>query len=263
MAGMRKDVRARLVAIGTKGAAYRDVSRDTRDASAPDGCRGRLHRQDFARALVPRAAAFLMPPFPAAGDASSRRRRDVAGRRADRRRRPAGCRPARRGRQDRGARPGVRRRVAARLARRHASCLRSTASTGQLRHDTGLAGRDYNGNTSRHGEFVTEIVYDIAPDADYWLVNYHTPDEFDAGRRLPPRRRAPEHRRALELVPVRALRRHGLLRAAGRLARRAGNHLGELGGQLPPEPLGGRRGPTPMATASSTCRATETTSPST
>ena len=42
----------------------------------------------------------------------------------------------------------------------------------------GLAGRDYNGNTSRHGEFVTEIVYDMAPGATYWFLNYHTPDEF-------------------------------------------------------------------------------------
>ena len=25
---------------------------------------------------------------------------------------------------------------------------------------------------------MTEIVYDIAPDAEYWLVNYHTPDQF-------------------------------------------------------------------------------------
>jgi hypothetical protein len=42
----------------------------------------------------------------------------------------------------------------------------------------GLAGRDYNGNTSRHGEFVSEIVYDMAPGATYWFLNYHTPDEF-------------------------------------------------------------------------------------
>jgi hypothetical protein len=42
----------------------------------------------------------------------------------------------------------------------------------------GLAGRDYNGNTSRHGEFVTEIAYDMAPGATYWFLNYHTPDEF-------------------------------------------------------------------------------------
>jgi hypothetical protein len=41
-----------------------------------------------------------------------------------------------------------------------------------------LAGRDYNANSSRHGEFVSEIVYDMAPGATYWFVNYHTPDEF-------------------------------------------------------------------------------------
>ena len=42
----------------------------------------------------------------------------------------------------------------------------------------GLAGRDYNSNSSRHGEFVSEIVYDMAPGANYWFVNYHSPDEF-------------------------------------------------------------------------------------
>ncbi|MDX6537906.1 MAG: hypothetical protein QOD37_2247 [Gaiellales bacterium] len=42
----------------------------------------------------------------------------------------------------------------------------------------GLAGRDFNANSSRHGEFVSEIVYDMAPGATYWFVNYHTPDEF-------------------------------------------------------------------------------------
>jgi hypothetical protein len=42
----------------------------------------------------------------------------------------------------------------------------------------GLAGRDYNGNTSRHGEFVTEVAYDMAPGATYWFLNYHTTDEF-------------------------------------------------------------------------------------
>ncbi len=42
----------------------------------------------------------------------------------------------------------------------------------------GLAGRDYNGNSSRHGEFVSEIAYDMAPGATYWFLNYHTPDEF-------------------------------------------------------------------------------------
>src|SRR4051812_17125832 len=42
----------------------------------------------------------------------------------------------------------------------------------------GLAGRDYNANASRHGEFVTELVYDVAPGADYWFVNYRTSLEF-------------------------------------------------------------------------------------
>ena len=42
----------------------------------------------------------------------------------------------------------------------------------------GLAGRDYNNNSSRHGEFVSEIVYDMAPGATYWFLNYHSPDEF-------------------------------------------------------------------------------------
>src|SRR5262249_13538454 len=43
----------------------------------------------------------------------------------------------------------------------------------------GLAGRDYFGNASRHGEMLAEIAYDIAPDADYWFVNYRTAEEFD------------------------------------------------------------------------------------
>jgi hypothetical protein len=42
----------------------------------------------------------------------------------------------------------------------------------------GLAGRDYNANSSRHGEFVSEVVYDMAPGATYWFINYHTTDEF-------------------------------------------------------------------------------------
>ena len=45
-------------------------------------------------------------------------------------------------------------------------------------HTYGLAGRDYNGNYSTHGEEVAEILYDIAPAAEYWFVNYRTADEF-------------------------------------------------------------------------------------
>ena len=32
-----------------------------------------------------------------------------------------------------------------------------------VRRDLRLAGRDFNANSSRHGEFVSEIVYDMAP----------------------------------------------------------------------------------------------------
>src|SRR6266576_2101442 len=45
-------------------------------------------------------------------------------------------------------------------------------------HTYGLAGRDYNSNYSAHGEEVAEILYDIAPAAEYWFVNYRTADEF-------------------------------------------------------------------------------------
>ena len=45
-------------------------------------------------------------------------------------------------------------------------------------HTYGLAGRDYNSNYSAHGEEVAEILYDVAPAAEYWFVNYRTADEF-------------------------------------------------------------------------------------
>ncbi len=56
------------------------------------------------------------------------------------------------------------------LARQHRRSFDSTY---------GLAGRDYYGNASRHGEMLAEIAYDLAPGADYWLVNYRTSAEFD------------------------------------------------------------------------------------
>jgi hypothetical protein len=43
----------------------------------------------------------------------------------------------------------------------------------------GLAGRDFYGNASRHGEMLAEIAYDIAPAATYTYVNYRTAAEFD------------------------------------------------------------------------------------
>jgi hypothetical protein len=42
----------------------------------------------------------------------------------------------------------------------------------------GLQGRDYFGTYSAHGEEVAELVYDVAPLAQYWYVNYRTADEF-------------------------------------------------------------------------------------
>jgi hypothetical protein len=42
----------------------------------------------------------------------------------------------------------------------------------------GLPGRDYFDTYSAHGEEVAEIVYDVAPAAEYWYVNYRTADEF-------------------------------------------------------------------------------------
>ena len=104
----------------------------------------------------------------------------------------------------------------------------------------GLAGRDFNANSSRHGEFVSEIVYDMAPAANYWFVNYHTPDEFGQAVDYIVEHDQAEHRRALELVPVRPLRRHRLVRAEGQPGGCGRRPLGQLGGQLPHPPLGGR-----------------------
>ena len=84
------------------------------------------------------------------------RRDHLAGRRPERRRRAAARGARRQRRDDRRARPGLRRGQPAERAGGHASCRRSSASTGCRSTQTyGLAGRDYNGNSSRHGEFVT------------------------------------------------------------------------------------------------------------
>jgi Subtilase family/PKD domain len=177
VAGMGRDARARLVAKGTK-AVHIAMFLALSPMLAFPADAGATARQDFARALLPKATAFLMPPFPAAGDASSAdgvTSQGVARIGAD----------ALLAGGQRGA--GVRIAVLDQ-AFGATSRLDSLAGTElpplarQHRQsfdaDSGIVGRDYNGNTSRHGEFVTEIVYDIAPDAEYWLVNYHTPDEF-------------------------------------------------------------------------------------
>ena len=81
-------------------------------------------------------------------------------------------------RDDRRPRPGLRRSQPAERPR--GQRLPPIERQHRLSFDDtyGLAGRDYNGNSSRHGEFVSEIVYDMAPGATYWFLNYHSPDEF-------------------------------------------------------------------------------------
>jgi hypothetical protein len=135
-------------------------------------------RADLTRALLPRAPQFLQPPFPAATGTSS----------ADAVTTQGLARIGADALQQGGARgAGVRIAVldqafgaASRLDSLAGSELPPIAQQHRQTFDTdyGLAGRDYNANSSRHGEFVTEIAYDIAPDAEYWLVNYHTTDQF-------------------------------------------------------------------------------------
>ena len=174
VAGMRS---ARLVAICTKSVhigvflAALSMLAPTTDAWAGG-------RADFTRALVPGAVQFLQPPFPSPGDTSSAdavTSQGVARIGAD----------ALQAGGLRGA--GVKIAVldlafgaSSRLDSLAGSELPPIAQQHRQSFDTdsGLAGLDFNGNSTRHGEFVTEIVYDIAPDADYWLVNYHTPDQF-------------------------------------------------------------------------------------
>jgi hypothetical protein len=177
VAGMRSGIGARLVAIATKSvhiavlAAVLPMLAPTTDAWAAG-------RADFTRALVPTAVQFLQPPFPSLGDASSAdavTSQGVARVGAD----------ALQAAGQRGA--GVKIAVldqafgaTSRLDSLAGTELPPLARQHRQSFDAngGIAGLDYNANSSRHGEFVTEIVYDIAPDAEYWLVNYHTPDEF-------------------------------------------------------------------------------------
>ena len=143
----------------------------------PTDARAASHA-DFSRALLPRAVQFLQPPFPSAGDSASAdavTSQGVALVGADA--------------LQAGGLTGAGVRIAvldqafgatSRLDSLAGSELPPIAQQHRQSFDAagGLAGRDFNGNSSRHGEFVTEIVYDIAPAAEYWLVNYHTPDEF-------------------------------------------------------------------------------------
>jgi PKD domain/Subtilase family len=168
---------ARLVAMRTKGvhiAVF--LAAIPMLASAADA-RAAVN-PGFDRALVPAQVAFLTPPFPSAAEASSSdavTSQGVARIGADALQATgllgAGVKIAVLD-QAFGATSRLDSLAGSELPpldRQHRQSFDATY---------GLAGRDYNANSSRHGEFVSEIVYDIAPDADYWFVNYHTPDEF-------------------------------------------------------------------------------------
>ena len=106
----------------------------------------------------------------------------------------------------------------------------------------GLAGRDFNANSSRHGEFVSEIVYDMAPGATYWFVNYHTPDEFGQAVDYIANVIKPNivvHSNSFLFGRFDGTGWFAQKVDAGGRGRRA---LGQLGGQLPHPALGGRRG---------------------
>jgi hypothetical protein len=168
---------ARLVAMRTKTVHIAlFVAAASILAGATDA--GAAANLAFSGTLVPSDVAFLTPPFPAAGDSAS----------ADAVVSPGVARIGADALQAAGLRgAGVRIAVldqafgaSSRLDALAGSELPPLERQHRQSFDAtyGLTGRDYNDNTSRHGEFVTEIVYDIAPDADYWLVNYHTPAEF-------------------------------------------------------------------------------------
>jgi hypothetical protein len=174
---MRSVVGARLVAICTKSVHIGLFLAALAMLAPMTDARASAHA-GFTRALVPSAVQFLRPPFPSFGDTASAdavTSQGVARIGADALQ-AAGLRGA-----------GVKIAVLD-LAFGAPGRLDSLAGTElpplERQHrqsfDTagGLAGLDFNGNSTRHGEFVTEIVYDIAPDAEYWLVNYHTPDQF-------------------------------------------------------------------------------------
>ena len=178
MAGAARGVvSARLVAIRTKAVHIAVFLAVLPMLAVPtDAWAG--SRADLTRALLPRAPQFLQAPFPVHDDTSSAD--DVTSQGVA----LIGADALQAGGQ-RGA--GVRIAVldqafgaTSRLDSLAGTELPPLALQHRQSFDTqyGIAGRDYNANSSRHGEFVTEIVYDIAPDAEYWLVNYRTPDQF-------------------------------------------------------------------------------------
>ena len=155
--------------------------------------------------------------------------------------------PARRRRQDRRARPRLRHALALEARHRAAAGERHRRRP-ELRQDDGPA-RDRRPLLVRHARRATasrspRSCTTWRPNATLTLVNYHTELEFDAGRRLahprPRRQAAGRHRRPLEQLPRRPVRRHGRDRAqAVDAAHAAGHPVGQQRGNYAPAPLVG------------------------
>ena len=157
-----------------------------------------------------------------------------------RRRRPPARGPHRRGRDDRRARPGLRRGEQAGRARRHgAAAARSPASPhvrpdlragrARLQRQQLAPRRVRDRDRLRHGARAT-----------YWFLNYHTPDEFGLAADYIANVLRPDivvHSNSFLFGPFDG---SGWFARKVDARRRGGRPLGQLGGQLPQPPLGGR-----------------------
>ena len=164
----------------------------------------------------------------------------LAGRRAERRRRAAAGGQRRQRRDDRRARPGLRRGdPAERAGRQRAAAARAPAPSlvrrrlrarrARLQQQQLAARRVRVRDRLRHGAGRDLLVPQLP------LARRVRP-----GGRLHHERHQAADRRALQLVPVRPVRRLGLVRAEGRRGGGVRDPLGQLGGQLPHPALGGR-----------------------
>ena len=179
---------------------------------AAPGLEARLRRVPGVRGVGPAAVGAARPG-------------DLAGRRAHRRRRAARARPRRhrhphrRSSTSASATPGAA--CSARSCRRSRRSTRSSRSTTRAASPTSRALSNDDQPTG-HGANVAQVVWDIAPGARYTLVNYHTQLELSQavdwlvnGPDGKPRVDIVVHS---QLVPRRAVRRHGRGRAARSIA---------------------------------------------
>ena len=217
--------------------------------SAASGRLGRRHSRGLGgRPAQGRAAergARGGAPLACRGDRRDRRdvlgrRRHLAGRRAERCRRPAALGARRQRHHDRRARPGVRSGQPAERAGRHRAPADRAPAPSDVRRDLRprrprlqrqqLAPRRVRERDRlRHG-----------PRGELLVRQLPHARRVRPGRRLHREHDQAEHRRALQLVPVRPLRRHRLVRAEGQPGGCGRHPLGQLGGQLPHPALGGR-----------------------